>query len=540
MKEQLKKITSWTREKYNQRYTRFKKLSKLSQTLCALVALAFLGAVSLFFFRGNDVVKKETVVKPQVRVASILTLSNTERDFPLIGNVTSVSEATIRSEASGRLTRVYKKLGDIVYAGGVIAEFENSAERASLLQAEGSYDQAKAVRTIAGLNSGQAGTSLSDTKAQAVNTIISSYVTLDDAVRGKTDSSFLYPKFEQVKLLLSIPDATLATTLESKRRSIEKILISREIKNRSISENSDILAELNSLLSDAQTVKAYLDDLYTAYSKGLSDSNFSLAAIDSGKASVQAARQAVSSTISSLVTTKAALSASLTASQVAGSGSQESSGTLASADAQVKQALGAYNAASSRLEKTIIRSPITGTLNSLTISTGDYIGSFTQVAIVSNNGALEVISLVTEDDTKRITVGSSVMINETIPGVITRIAQAIDPTTKKIEVRIGIKDAKTTLINGQSVSITILKNKTTVVKNTNAPIVIPLSALKLTPYGANVFTVSATGTLIALPVTEGAILGEQIQILQGLKGDEVIVVDARGLKEGTAVDLILQ
>jgi hypothetical protein len=36
-------------------------------------------------------------------------------------------------------------------------------------------------------------------------------------------------------------------------------------------------------------------------------------------------------------------------------------------------------------------------------------------------------------------------------------------------------------------------------------------------------------------VKEGAILGEQIQILEGLTGSEVIVVDARGLKEGMTV-----
>ena len=35
---------------------------------------------------------------------------------------------------------VYKKLGDYVNAGEVIAEFENSGERAQVLQAEGAYD----------------------------------------------------------------------------------------------------------------------------------------------------------------------------------------------------------------------------------------------------------------------------------------------------------------------------------------------------------------------------------------------------------------
>jgi RND family efflux transporter MFP subunit len=217
----------------------------------------------------------------------------------------------------------------------------------------------------------------------------------------------------------------------------------------------------------------------------------------------------------------------------------ESAGSIATADAQLKQALGTYNAALSRLQKTIIRSPITGTINSLSVDTGDYIGAFTQVAVISNNGALEIVSYVTEDDAKRITVGTPVKINNTIEGVVTRVAGAIDPVTKKIEVKVGIKEAKTPLINGQSVRIAVSKDKTKVVTSSApvaaGPILIPLSALKLTPQGANVFTVSASSTLVSLSVKEGAILGDQIQILEGLRGDEDLVVDARGLKEGMEV-----
>jgi RND family efflux transporter MFP subunit len=279
--------------------------------------------------------------------------------------------------------------------------------------------------------------------------------------------------------------------------------------------------------------------MYTAYSKALPDSNFSQAALDGGKANTQAARQAIAGTLSSLVSSRTALTASITASKVAG-GATESSGTLATANASVKQAQGAYDAALSRLEKTIIRSPINGTLNSLTINTGDFIGAFTQVAVVSNNGALEIVAFVNEDDAKRVVVGAQATINDSVAGVVTRVASAIDPTTKKIEVRVGIKDTNAGLINGKSVSVKITKSKKDVSTTTRAnsgPIVIPLSALKLTPRGANVFTVSATDTLIAIPVKEGAILGEQIQILEGLTGTESIVVDARGLKEGQVVDL---
>lgn len=539
MNRHLEKIVSYTQGiwlellKFHKELPRKKRYALLSTE--ALVVLFF-----FWIIVGDDATSQVESVSPRkVTVASLRSLSENEKDLPLIGIVSSVSEATIRSEASGKLNRVYKKLGDQVYAGQVIAEFENSAERASLLQAEGAYDQARVARDITKLNSTQSGTSLVDTKNQSLNAIYAAYSTLDDAIRGKTDVAFSDPRFDDAKLLLSVPDAQLTYSLETRRKAIEQMLLAREVKNRTLTANNDLVSELTLVQGEIQLVKTYLDDLFSAYNKALQNGSFTQSVLDAGKITTQTARQSVVGSLTSVVASRTALSSSITAKEVAGSVTSESAGSIATADAQLKQALGTYNAALSRLQKTIIRSPITGTINSLSVDTGDYIGAFTQVAVISNNGALEIVSYVTEDDAKRITVGTPVKINNTIEGVVTRVAGAIDPVTKKIEVKVGIKEAKTPLINGQSVRIAISKDKTKIVSSpaplAAGPILIPLSALKLTPQGANVFTVSASSTLVSLSVKEGAILGDQIQILEGLRGDEDLVVDARGLKEGMEV-----
>jgi multidrug resistance efflux pump len=445
-------------------------------------------------------------------------------------------EATIRSESSGKLTRVYKKLGDYVTAGQIIAEFENSGERAAVLSAEGSYDSAKASRDIARINTGTTNSSLSESKTNALNTISSAYVTMDDIIRVKTDMFYGNPRNAETKFLLSVPDVNLVYSLETQRKAIERMLVARDAKNRSLTIGNDLIGELNIIQSEVQMVKTYLDDLAAAYSKAIPDATYSQGTIDNGKTIAGIARSTISGTVSSVTTSRAALNASIAAQEVAGKTSGDASGNTATADAMVKQALGAYNAALSRLEKTVVRSPISGTLNSLSIGTGDFISAFTEVAVVSNNGALEVLAHVTEDDAKRVQVGNEVSIDNSIKGIITRVASAIDPRTKKIEVRIGITDKASELVNGQSVRVNITKGKQAVT-STSGPIKIPLSALKLTPAGAFVFTMSATSSLIALPVKEGAILGEEIQILSGLSGTESIVTDARGLKAGMAVTI---
>ncbi len=540
MNKHIKKIIDYTKGiraewvRLHKELPRNKKYALIAGEVVAVIVLARILVPS------GDVTTRVETLPRKVVVSSLSALSSNEKDLPLIGMVTSISEATIRSESSGKLNRVYKKLGDTVYAGQVIAEFENSGERASLLQAEGAYEQAKAARDITRLNSSQTGSSLSDTKNQSLNAIYSAYTVMDDAVRGKTDGAFSDAKFDQAKFLPSVPDANLTISIETKRKSIEKMLVAREVKNKTLNINSDLTAELTTVQSEAQLVKTYLDDLSSAYNKAIQDTSYPQSSIDAGKIAVQAARQSVLGSLTAIVASRQSLSSSITASQVSGSLASETAGNIASAEAQVKQALGAYNAALSRYQKTIIRSPITGTINSLSINTGDYIGAFSQVAVISNNGALEIVSSVNEDDAKRVTVGSKAMINNTIEGVVTRVASAVDPITKKMEVRIGVKNKGTSLINGQSVRVSVERSTSATVSQavaspTTTAILIPLSALKLTPQGANVFTVSTTSTLVAVKVKEGAILGDQIQILEGLSGQESIVVDARGLKEGMEV-----
>lgn len=469
-----------------------------------------------------------------VSTAPVSELANTDTNLPLLGTVTSTSEATIRSESSGQLTRVYKKLGDTVSAGQVIAEFENSGERAALLQAEGSYDAAKAARDISKINSGSTNSSLAEAKNSALNAINSAYINMEDVIRIKTDVAYTNPRTQDAKFNVLVPDSLFVLSLEAKRKAIEKILVDRGTRNRSLTTGSDLVGELNAVQNEVQTIKSYLDDMATAYSKALPDNNFSQAAIDANKANVSVARNTIAGTLSSLSSTRTLLNAATAAQEVAGKTSGDTSSTVATADANVKQTLGAYDAALSRLEKTVIRSPINGTLNSLSIKTGDFISAFTEVAVVSNNGALEVVAYVTDEDAKRIQVGNPVLIDTSVKGIITRIASAIDPQTKKIEVRIGIIDKKSGLVNGQSTQVIVTKEKQ-VISPTTGPITIPLSALKLTPNGTFVFMISATSSLVALPVKEGAILGDQIQILSGLNGTETIVVDARGLKEGMEV-----
>ena len=525
----------------------YSSLSNIRKVTLVFTTLLFIFVVYKIAKPSVEIEQVKVAVR-SVKLMSVGESASSNTNIPLVGIVTSISEANIRSESSGRLTRVYKKLGDKVYAGQVIAEFENSGERAVVLQAQGSYESAKAGRDITIINSATTNTNINDIKASALNTISSAYTVADDIVHAKTDGFYIDAKnVDQVlQVRPIINDDNLASGIVAKRKMVESLLKDRESKNRKLNIGSDLVLEIYSVQAEMQTIKSYIDDLSVAYNKAIPTNDFNQAAIDNAKSVVGGARSAILGVLASLSTVRTGLTSALAAQDIAGGNTNTKSPAISISDASVKIALGGYQAALSRLEKTIVRSPITGTLNSLSIETGDYVGQSTPVAVVSNNGALEIVTYISEDDAHRVTVGSAVNIYNSndgiIKGIVIRQASAIDPVTKKIELRVGIVGEKSTLINGESVrlevvSIDAIAKKPASKTYTFTKIKIPLSAIKITPRGSYVFTVSSTSSLISIPVVAGALLGENIQIESGLTREMSIVRDARGLKEGQIVEL---
>ncbi|HEV8666663.1 MAG TPA: biotin/lipoyl-binding protein, partial [Candidatus Paceibacterota bacterium] len=79
-----------------------------------------------------------------VTIASVASLSSAAGPLPVTGKVTSLNQATILAQTSGEITSLNVAIGSKVGAGQILAEFENSAQQAAVLQAQGSYDAAQA------------------------------------------------------------------------------------------------------------------------------------------------------------------------------------------------------------------------------------------------------------------------------------------------------------------------------------------------------------------------------------------------------------
>src|SRR3989338_7504424 len=208
-----------------------------------LVVIVLACAFSIRFLGQKEVVNDTAFLGRTVSVARVLDLSANAIPLPLLGTVTSRSEATIRAEIGGKIIAVYQKLGDYVGAGTVIAEFENAGERASVLQAEGAYEAANAGKAIAEISRGSSDNSL------------------DEAIRTKTDTAWKNPQTREAKLPVTIPDAKLVIEIENERITIETMLRTRDEKNKLFTSNRELIKELDLVEAEANIVKDYLDDL---------------------------------------------------------------------------------------------------------------------------------------------------------------------------------------------------------------------------------------------------------------------------------------
>jgi RND family efflux transporter MFP subunit len=482
-----------------------------------------------------------------VTLASVSSLSNQAGPLQVTGTVTSLSQATVLAQSSGEIVSLSHALGDHVGVGAVIASFDTSSQQAAVLQAQGAYEAAQAALASASGNtaqnsnvtSSQASQNAQNTGTAALATLESTYTTLDDAVHTKADTLFSNPRSANPTLNgLTIPNSQLIVTLQNERLAIESTL--NDAKSIAANDSiADIDANIAAMSSDVQTVQTFLNNMVMMINQAVPNQVVSASAIAGYQTMISTARSEVVSSMSSLAAAKSSYDSSLAgAATAANSATGGTSNSIAAAQANVKSALGALDAAQANLEKAIVRSPISGTIVSLSVTQGDYVSNFAPVAVISNPGALEVDTYVTSDDAKTLAIGGKATIDGTTNGTIVFIAPALDPTTGKIEVKIGITGSQSSLTDGSTVTVAITRSTTSgsAVAKAGVPaaITIPIASAKITPTGPVVFTVSSS-TLVANPVVFGAINGSQVVIVSGITPETDIVTDARGLSDGETV-----
>jgi len=498
------------------------------------IGVGVIAAIAAFIFLsgGDDTAVDTEVLLPVVTTTTAGEFTG-QTTVSLIGTVRAFSEAAVTAEQSGRVTSVPVRLGQQVVAGQVIATLENASQQASVLQAEGAYDAAVAAKTSAQVTDSQSVVSVEQaqvTKTNAQNTAVTSlksaYNTANGVVINNIDEFFSSPNSQIPGVRIDGRGNT--DRLNDLRVEFQTLLPQWQTRANNVTVSSDLEAELTYAAQNISRTSAFVDTFIDVFAAQSGSSRYSDAEIRSFGATFNTLRTNLNNTQIALDNAKTGLVAADDAVQQAQLTTTVTSSPAA--DAQIKQALGSLRAAQANLAKTVLRTPISGTVNELSLRTGDFVSAQQQIAEVANNNALELVTSIGEQERDAFAVGDSVQIEGGLNGTVTEIAPAVNADTGKIEVRIAAES--TDLRNGDTVTIT--RQATTTV---DSRVFVPLSAVKFEQTNGDMLVV-VDGVLEARPVTLGIVRGGAVEILSGLSNDQAFVTDARGLQAGTAVEVI--
>lgn len=493
------------------------------------VALCILIGTAIVLLQPNEHPENTESRIPVVQIRKAGSFGS-ETALSLIGSVEAVDQAVIQSETGGRVTAVRVSLGQRVTNGTIIATLENASQYAALLQAEGAYEAALAGAAQSDIGVSEAENSLLSAKNSAVSAFNSAYVVANNTILNQIDRFFTNPNSSSVPGL-RIDGGGRTSYLNSERVTFNSILDEWRTETNQINNEDNLEQALTDAIGRTSRLVEMVDVFISALNNQDNQSRFTESELNSFSTMLSTTRAELNATLLSLENARTSLSnaeAGIERAEISGTG-----GDISVADANVKQALGTLRAAQAQYNKTILRSPITGQIQNLDVSTGDFISAFTRVAAVANQNALEITSYVSDDERNRIAVGDIVSIEDSSEGVITAIAPAIDKKTGKIEIKIQSESDQ--LKNGDTVKLSI--DHGAAPQDVNGPIVIPITALKVESDRIVVFTVSPENMLIAHEIIEGPILGSSIRIVEGITADMEIVIDARGLNEGDIVQV---
>jgi len=492
----------------------------------ATLGLVVAGVGALFYFTASES-PTELDESREVTIVRVGDLSTAE-PLSVVGDIRAAKEALIAADASGAVSAVYRSLGDFVGAGTIIAELKNDGQRAAVAQATVALEKARSGATVGDIGVESAQTAFTSALEGARTATQSAYATVNDAVQKKADEVFSNPESNTPHFIVSSSNSQAVRDAENKRGAMQAILARHASVGNVPLDDAILLAELNTLLTETAAVRDFLTNVVTALNSAIATGGVTDTAIagyrtDASTAltSINALRATINTTIENIKSKRAAVTIAR----------ENLSQNATGENADVRAAEANLASARANLEKTFIRAPISGAINRLDLEVGSFVSPGVPVVYITNQGGLEAVVFVSEKDIRDIVVGAKAVIGGVIEGAVIRVAKALDPVTKKAEMRIAIP-AGAPFVAGQSASIAITRTRAA---GQIGPLSIPLSALKITPEGPVVFTVSSDGILNAHLVALGTLRGSSTEIKDGLTIDMEIVKDARGLKDGQKV-----
>ena len=375
----------------------------------SMVVVALL-ALSFYIFSNGNGSKEEAITVER---------KNIFQKVNITGTVKPAQSVDLAFERVGRVARVAHDVGARVGAGALLVSINNADLAADVAQAEASLKSAEA--KLAQLKSGtrteeikvsevkedNARRALEDARANLSATIRDGYVKADDAVRNKSDQLFSNPRSANPQLNHTT-DPQLETDLEALRPNIEGAL---NLWTRELDKSDPLLA--HKTLSE---VGAFLDMMIRLLNALSPTTGLTQATLDDYRTDIATGRTNVSTMILNLTAadekyrtaqSNLALAQEELALKRAGVRVEE----IQASEADVESARASVASAKAQLAKTVLISPINGTVTKQEAKVGQIVSANVVVTSVMSDAKFQVEAKVPEADIAKLAIGDTARIS---------------------------------------------------------------------------------------------------------------------------------
>ena len=462
------------------------------------------------------------------------------------GTVVAGDAVDLGFTQSGRISRVYVKVGDIVSVGKVLAEIENGDVRAAVRERQAALEAEEArLRSlelgtrpeelaVAGAEVESAEAALAQKNQAVLDAIESAYSTADDAVRNQLDQFITNPRSTTPKVDFLSTNSQIISAVEITRPVVEATLVVWQTEIQLLSSSSDLPKAVSNAQKNLSGVSSLLASAATALSNAIPSSSITQSDISGYVTDIATARTSVNTSISSLTTAATArTSAAATLNTAQKNLALKRAGTTrANIDvqkAQVRVAEALLEDARAAVQKTLIMAPFRGIVTRVEVTPGEIVSpNGAEVSMISTD-AFEVESFVPEINIPLLSVGNPATVTLDAYGsdvLFTAKIVSIDPAQT---VRDGVSTYRATLQfdeqdprirSGMTANVTITTQERDGVISVPQGIVIERD-------GKKYVWVKTSNTFAEREVTTGAIssLGN-IEILTGLEDGEAVILSS--------------
>ncbi|MEK7581856.1 MAG: efflux RND transporter periplasmic adaptor subunit [Patescibacteria group bacterium] len=390
--------------------------------------------------------KSKTAV-PEINFAEVKR-GTISQIISVTGRVKPAEDVELSFEKSGRISAVYRNVGENVEAGQFLVSIDSGDISAQLSQAKATVraEQAKLDELKAGTRPEDINISeiaVQNAVSDLVNGIKNGYVNADDAIHNKVDQFFSNPKSSSPKFNFTVNDSQLSIYIDTNRLLMESVLNSWNISVSQLSISQNIIPYINEAKSSLNSVQIFLDKIAIAINSLTTNSNISQTTIDGYKAAVVSARTNVNTALDNVTASEEKYNNALSALSLKKAGTAKEQ-----IDAQAAKVEGAEaNVANleAQLRKTVLYSPISGMVTKQDAKVGEIAPTGIILFAVISNAKYEIEADIPEADISKIKMGDKAEVTLDAYGndaIFYATVSKINPTETIID---GVATYKTTL-----------------------------------------------------------------------------------------------